>query len=139
MKILLTLEEYAKYEGLSISAIRKRVSSNSPIILQIDKTSYVLQDDNIIQKLKQTNKNKNGQIRELKLKLKAHTTSNDEKYTAELERQISKLEIELEKRVSRYEKKLKKKENKIDILQDQKDTMYEKFLGTLVNQKKELT
>jgi len=139
MKILLTLEEYAKQEGLSISAVRKRFSSNSPKILLIDNISYVLQDDNIVKHLKQNIKNKNGQIRELKLKLKASNSSNNERYIEELKRQISKLDIELEKKDSKYEKKLKKKENKIDILQDQKDTMYEKFLGTLVNQRKELT
>jgi vacuolar-type H+-ATPase subunit I/STV1 len=135
MKILLTLEEYAKKEGISHVAVRKQVSAKYHESISIGKVPYILQDDSIIKNLKQINKNKNGQIRELKLRIKAQNNSNNERYIEELERQISKLNIELEKRDSKYEKKLKKKETKIDILQDQKDTMYEKFLGTLVNQK----
>ena len=124
MKILLTLEEYAKQEGLSISAVRKRFSSNSPKILLIDNISYVLQDDNIVKHLKQNIKNKNGQIRELKLKLEVKNSSEDERYINELIKQIEDL-----KEISKEQKEEMKR------LQDQKDTMYEKFLGTLVNQK----
>lgn len=124
MKILFTIKEYAKKEGLSEIAVRKRVSSNYNKIIKIGKETYIIEDDTIIQKLKQNVKNKNSQIRELKLKSKINNTSNDERYIKELERQNEKLEAKLEK-----------KNKKIDKLHDQKDTMYEKFLGTLVNQK----
>lgn len=124
MKILLTIKEYAKQEGLSEIAVRKRVSSNYNEIIKIGKETYIIEDDTIIQKLKQNVKNKNSQIRELKLKSKINTTLNDERYIKELERQIDKLEAKIEK-----------KNKKIDKLHDQKDTMYEKFLGTIVNQK----
>lgn len=125
MKILLTIKEYAKKEGLSEIAVRKRVSSNYNEIIKIGKETYIIEDDTTIQKLKQNIKNKNSQIRELKLKSKINTTSNDERYIKELERQNEKLEAKLEK-----------KNKKIDKLHDQKDTMYEKFLGTIVNSKK---
>lgn len=124
MKILLTIKEYAKKEGLSEIAIRKRVSSNYNEIIKIGKETYIIEDDTVIQKLKQNVKNKNSQIRELKLKSQINTNSNDERYIKELERQNEKLEAKLEK-----------KNKKIDKLHEQKDTMYEKFLGTLVNQK----
>ncbi|MCP4971342.1 MAG: hypothetical protein GY932_12215 [Arcobacter sp.] len=124
MKILLTIKEYAKKEGLSEIAVRKRVSSNYNEIIKIGKETYIIEGDTIIQKLKQNVKNKNSQIRELKLKSKINTTSNDERYIKELERQNEKLEAKIEK-----------KNKKIDKLHDQKDTMYEKFLGTIVNQK----
>lgn len=124
MKILLTVKEYAKIEGLTEQAIRKQVASKLCQSTIIDKITYIIEDDAIIQKLKQNVKNKNSQIRELKLKSKINTNSNDERYIKELERQNEKLEAKLEK-----------KNKKIDKLHDQKDTMYEKFLGTLVNQK----
>lgn len=124
MKILLTVKEYAKQKGLSEQAIRKQVVSKLCQSIIIDKITYIIEDDVIIQKLKQNVKNKNSQIRELKLKSKINTNSNDERYIKELERQNEKLEAKLEK-----------KNKKIDKLHEQKDTMYEKFLGTIVNQK----
>lgn len=124
MKILYTIKEYAKKEGLSEIAVRKRVSSNYNEIIKIGKETYIIEDDTVIKKLTQNIKNKNSQIRELKLKSKINNTSNDEKYIKELERQNEKLEAKLEK-----------KNKKIDKLHEQKDTMYEKFLGTIVNQK----
>lgn len=124
MQILLTVKEYAKKEGLSEQAIRKQVASKLCQSIIIDKITYIVTDDAAVKKLKQNIKNKNSQIRELKLKLEVKNSSNDYKYIQELVRQIEKLEHKLEKR-----------EKKIDKLQDQKDIMYEKFLGTLVNQK----
>lgn len=147
MKILLTIKEYAKQEGLSEIAVRKRVSSNYNEIIKIGKETYIIEDDTIIQKLKQNLKNKNSQIRELKLKLSVQNSSNNDKYIQELEKQNKKLEEELSKsfdknyvkeltkQLDKLEAKIEKKNKKIDKLHDQKDTMYEKFLGTLVNQK----
>jgi seryl-tRNA synthetase len=124
MRILLTVKEYAKLRGLSDIAVYKRVKSNYSKSIKIDNETYIIQDDTLIQKLKQTAKNKNGQIRELKLKIKVKNNSEDERYINELIKQIEDL-------------KETAKEQKEDIkkLLDQKDTMYEKFLGTLVNQK----
>ena len=124
MKILLTVKEYAKLRGISEVSVYKKVKSNYSKSIKIDKETYIIEDDSIIKKLKQNLKNKNSQIRELKLKLKIQTNSNDERYINELIKQIEKLE-----------KKVEKKNNKLEKLQDQKDTMYEKFLATLVNQK----
>lgn len=124
MKVLLTIKEYAKKEGLSEIAVRKRVSSNYTKSINFDKTTYVVYEDNQVEKLKIRIKNSNAKIRELKLKLEVKNSTNDERYIEELNKQIDKLETKLEK-----------KNKKIDKLQDQKDTMYEKFLGTLVNQK----
>lgn len=122
--VLYTIKEYAKIRGLSEVGIRKQVSSKYHQSIKIGKEVYIIEDDTIIKKLKQNLKNKNSQIRELKLKLELQTSSNDERYINELNTQISKLE-----------KKLKKKGKEIAGLQSQKDTMYEKFLATLVNQK----
>ena len=80
MKILLTVKEYAKQKGLSEQAIRKQVVSKLCQSIIIDKITYIIEDDVIIQKLKQNVKNKNSQIRELKLKSKINTNSNDERY-----------------------------------------------------------
>lgn len=124
MKVLFTIKEYAKKEGLSEIAVRKRISSNYNEIIKIGKETYLIEDDTIIQKLKLNIKNKNSQLRELKLKSQINTNSNDERYIKELERQNEKLEVKLEK-----------KNKKIDKLHEQKDTIYEKILGTLVNQK----
>ena len=124
MKILLTVKEYAKLRGISEVSVYKKVKSNYSKSIKIDKETYIIEDDNIIKKLKQNLKNKNSQIRELKLKLELQTSSNDERYINELIKQIEKLE-----------KKVEKKNSKLEKLQDQKDTMYEKFLATLVNQK----
>lgn len=124
MKILLTLEEYAKQVGISHVGARKQVSAKYQQSITVNKVPYVLQDDKIIKSLKQNIKNKNGQIRELKLKIEVKNNSEDERYINELIQQIEDL-------------KETAKEQKEDIkkLLDQKDTMYEKFLGTLVNQK----
>ena len=56
--------------------------------------------------------------------MKIENNSDDERYIAELQSQIKKLESAA-----------KKKDKKINKLQDKKDEMYEKFLNTLVNQK----
>ena len=124
MKVLYTVKEYAILCGISEVSVYKKVKSNYSKSIKIGKETYIIVDDSIIKKLKQNLKNKNSQIRELKLKLELQTSSNDERYINELNTQISKLE-----------KKLKKKGKEIAGLQSQKDTMYEKFLATLVNQK----
>ena len=128
MKILFTVKEYAKLRGLSEVSVYKKVNSNYSKSIKIDKETYIIENDSIVKSLKQINKNKNGQIRELKLKLEVANSSEDERYINELNKQISDL-------------KEANKEQKEDIknLQEQKDTMYEKFLVTLVNQRKELT
>jgi len=127
MKILYTIKEYAKLRGLTEIAIRKKVSSNYNEIIKIGKDTYILEDDAVVQKLKQNIKNKNAQVRELKLKLRVSEEQNNDKYLQELERQNAILE-----------KKNKKLEKKIDKIQDKKDKLYEDILGTLVNQNRQL-
>lgn len=150
MRILLTVKEYAKQEGLSEQAIRKQVASKLCQSIIVDKITYIIIDDTTIKKLKQNIKNKNSQIRELKLKLEVKNSSDNDRYIQELEKQNKKLEEELinsfdknyvkelNKQIDKLETKLEKKNKKIDKLQDQKDTMYEKFLGTLINSKKSI-
>jgi DNA repair exonuclease SbcCD ATPase subunit len=120
MRVLLTYEEYAKQVSLSHAGVRKQVSAKYQQSITIDKVPYVLQDDKIIKSLKQNVQKKNGQIRELKLKLELKTMVNDERYIQELERQI------------------KQKDEKLEKLESQKDGLYEKFLATVFNQKKEI-
>jgi hypothetical protein len=127
MRILYTIKEYAKLKGLSEIAIRKKVSSNYNEIIKIAKETYILEDDTVVQKLKQTIKNKNSQTRELKLKLKVSQEQNNDKYLQELERQIIKLE-----------KRNKKLEKKNDKLEDKKDSIYEKAIASIMNQNKQL-
>jgi seryl-tRNA synthetase len=124
MKILYTIKEYARLRGLSEVSVYKKVNSNYSKSIKIDKETYIIEDDTIVKTLKQIIQKKNGQIRELKLKIKVKNNSEDERYINELIKQIEDL-------------KETTKEQKEDIkkLLDQKDTMYEKFLGTLVNQK----
>lgn len=93
----------------------------------IDKITYIVEDDTVIKKLKQNIKNKNSQIRELKLKLEVKTAGADDKYLSELEKQNQKLE--------KGNRKLNKK---IDKLHKAKDTLYEKILGTLINDRKKI-
>ncbi len=127
MKILSSVKEYAKKRGLSEQAVRKQVVSKLCESCVIDKITYIIDDDVEIKKLKQNIKNKNAQIRELKLKLELKTTDTNDKYIKELERQIQKLE-----------KANKKKDKKIDKLHNSKDTLYENILGTILNNKKAL-
>ncbi len=121
MKILYTIKEYAKIKGLSEIAIRKKVSLNYNKIIKIDKESYIIADDKAMLNLKQNIKNKNSQIRELKLKL---SIKSDNKYLQELEKQI----LELKKRNNKLEKK-------VDKIQSKKDKLYEKIFATFANQK----
>jgi hypothetical protein len=121
MRILLTVKEYAKLRSLSDVAVYKRVKSNYSKSIKIDNETYIIEDDKIIKKLKQNIQKKNGQIRELKLKLELKNTLDDERFIEELQRQI------------------KQKDEKLEKLESQKDGLYEKFLATIFNQKKELT
>jgi len=127
MKILYTIKEYAKPNGLSEIGARNRLSANHKEIIKINKISYVVQDDTVVQKLKQTIKNKTAQARELRLKLKVSQEQNNDKYLQELERQIIKLE-----------KRNKKLEKKNDKLEDKKDTIYEKAIASIMNQNKQI-
>jgi predicted RNase H-like nuclease (RuvC/YqgF family) len=105
MKVLFTIKEYAKLKGLSEIAIRKKVSANYNEIIKIGKDTYIIEDDTVVQKLKQTIKNKTAQARELSLKLKVSEEQNNDKYLQELERQNKKLEKEL-KQERKYNKKI---------------------------------
>ena len=82
MKILFNIKEYAKKQKLSEISIRKKISSNSIDIIKIDKESYIIEDDSIFYDFKQTIKNKNSKIRELKLRLQVQ----------ELNKTVNKLE-----------------------------------------------
>jgi len=125
MKILLTIKEYAKFKGLSQQAISKQVVSKLCESCIIDKITYIIYEDDRLDKAKQTIKNKNSQIRELKLKLSIQNDSN--KYLQEIEKQNKKLE-----------KRNQKLEKKVDKIQAKKDKLYENILGTLVNQNKQI-
>jgi hypothetical protein len=127
MKVLFTIKEYAKLKGLSEIAIRKKVSANYNEIIKIGKDTYIIEDDTVVQKLKQTIKNKTAQARELRLKLKVSEEQNNDKYLQELERQIIKLE-----------KRNKKLEKKNDKLENKKDTIYEKAIASIMHQNKQL-
>ncbi len=134
MKILSSIKEYAKTRGLSEQAVRKQVASKLCESIVLDKITYIVEDDTAIKKLKQNIKNKNSQIRELKLKLEIKTAGADDKYIKELEKQI----VKLEKTESKLETKLAKKDKKIEKLHKSKDTLYENILGTILNNKKAL-
>jgi len=143
MKVLYTIKEYAKLKGLSEIGVRNRVSSNHIKTIKIDKITYIIYEDDRLDKAKQTIKNKNSQIRELKLKLSIQYDSN--KYVLEVERQNKKLEkeyIELKNDLKddkfRLIKKINKLEKKVDKIQAKKDKLYENILGTLVNQNKQI-
>ena len=125
MKVLLTVKEYAKKEGLTEQAIRKQIVSKLCESIYIDKMTYIIYEDEQVVLLKNKLKNANAKVRELKLKLAARSISSDERYISELNKQIEKLETNL-----------KNKNDKIEKLETQKDTMYEKFLGTIINNKK---
>jgi hypothetical protein len=125
MKVLYTIKEYAKLKGLSEIGARNRISSNHIKTIKIDKITYIIYKDDRLDKAKQTIKNKNSQIRELKLKLSIQNDNN--KYVLELERQNKKLE-----------KRNNKLEKKVDKIQAKKDKLYENILGTLVNQNKQI-
>jgi len=121
MKLLYTIKEYAKLKGLTEIAIRKKLSSNYNEFIKIGKDTYIIEDDKAVQKLKQTIKNKNAQVRELKLKLKVSEEQNNDKYLQELERQNKKLEKEL-KQERKYNKKI-----------------HRDIFSTLANQNKQIT
>ncbi len=125
MKVLLTVKEYAKKEGLTEQAIRKQIVSKLCESIYTDKMTYIIYEDEQVVLLKNKLKNANAKVRELKLKLAARSISSDERYISELNKQIEKLETNL-----------KNKNDKIEKLETQKDTMYEKFLGTIINNKK---
>ena len=120
MKILLTIKEYAKLKGLSEIGARNRLSANHTEIIKINKISYAVQDDNVVEKLKQTIKNKNSQIRELKLKLEVKIEQKQDKYLKEIEKQNKKMEKQL---------KQERKDNK---------KLHQNIFATLANQNKQL-
>jgi len=103
MKILLTLSEYAKIKGLSEIAIRKQVSKNYTKSIKIDDVMYIIHEDDRLEKAKQNIKNKNSQIRELKLKLSIQ--NDNTKYIQELEKDKKRLLKEL-KQERKYNKKI---------------------------------
>ena len=117
MIILYTIKEYAKLKGLSEIGVRKRISSNYSKSIIIDKINYIIEDDTQIKKLKTKIKNYLAKSRELKLKIEIKEEKNNDRYLEKLE------EIN------------KKLEEKIEKLEDKKDTMYEKFIGSVLNQK----
>ena len=121
MKILLTIREYSKQEGLSEVAVRKRVSSKYNKSIQIDKITYIIHEDNKVQRLKERLKNSFSKIKELKLKLVIKTEQNQDKYREEIERQNS-----------IKDDKIKELEKDILTLRDNKDSMYERFLGEIL-------
>jgi len=127
MKVLLTLNEYAKLKGLSEIAIRKQISKNYTKSIKVDETLYIIHEDTRLSKAQQLIKNKNAQLRELKLKIQVQEEQNNDKYLLELESQIIKLE-----------KRNKKLEKKNDKLEDKKDSIYEKALASFINQNKQL-
>jgi DNA-binding transcriptional regulator GbsR (MarR family) len=103
MKVLYTIKEYAKLKGLTEIAIRKKLSSNYNEFIKIGKDTYIIEDDTVVQKLKQNIKNKNSQIRELKLKLSIQ--NDNTKYIQELEKDKKRLLKEL-KQERKYNKKI---------------------------------
>ena len=105
MKVLFTIKEYAKLKALSEIAIRKQVSKNYTKSIKLDDIMYIIHEDDRLEKAKQTIKNKNSQIRELKLKLEVSQEQNSDKYLQELERQNKKLEKQL-KQERKYNKKI---------------------------------
>lgn len=125
MKVLLTVKEYAKKEGLTEQAIRKQIVSKLCQSIYIDKMTYIIYEDEQVLTLKNKLKFKNAKVRELKLKLTTKSISSDERYISELNTQINKLELKLEN-----------KNKEINELQKQKDIMYEKFLSTIINNRK---
>ena len=112
---------------MSEQAIRKQVVSKLCQSIIIDKNTYILEDDTTIQKLKQNIKNKNSQIREIKLQLKVSQEQNNDKYLQELKRQNIK-----------FEKRNKKLEKKNDKLEDKKDSIYERAIASFMKHNKQL-
>ncbi len=119
MKILLTIKEYSKLKGLSQQAISKQVVSKLCESCTVNKITYIIYEDNSIEKYKQTIRNKNSQIRELKLKLEINNDNN-------------KYQNELEKDKKRLLKVLEKRNKRIDKLEDKKDKIYEKALASIL-------
>jgi len=76
MKVLLTIKEYAKVEGLSEIGARKRVSSRYIKSIILDSITYVIHEDKRLEIAKQSIKDKNAIIRELKLKNELHNGKN---------------------------------------------------------------
>lgn len=117
MIILYTIKEFAKLKGLSEIGVRKRISSNYSKSIIVNKITYIIEDDTQINKLKLKIKNYQAKIRELKLKLEIKEEKNNDRYLEKLEDINRKLE------------------EKIGKLEEKKDSMYEKFIGSVLNQK----
>lgn len=116
----MSINEYAKSRGLSDIAIRKQASSNYIKSIKLDNTTYIVTDDAIIKKHKQTITKKNAQIRELKLKLSIQDEQKNDKYVSLLEQTIQELK------------------SKNEELQKSKDELYEKMFSTMINQQQSL-
>ena len=129
MKVLLTIKEYAKVEGLSEIGARKRVSSRYIKSIILDSITYVIHEDKRLEIAKQSIKDKNAIIRELKLKNELHNGKNiNEDKVIQL----------LNKQVKYFKKDIKKKDKKIDKLSDKKDGLYEEFISSMLNYNKKI-
>jgi len=129
MKVLLTIKEYAKVEGLSEIGARKRVSSKYIKSIILDSITYVIHEDKRLEIAKQSIKDKNAIIRELKLKNELHNGKNiNEDKVIQL----------LNKQVKYFKKDIKKKDKKIDKLSDKKDGLYEEFISSMLNYNKKI-
>lgn len=107
---LITIKEYCKLEGISDQGARKRVVSKLVKSIQLDNITYIVDTSNkkeeTIKILQQRLKDKNNQIRVLKLQ-KDNSKLDQEEKTRLLEK-IDKLEDKIEKLHNRNTETLEK-------------------------------
>ena len=112
---LITISEYCKKEKITDAAVRKKIKNNQIKSCIFDNQTYVIIDDDVVDKQQTKIKLLNSKIKQLQSELKQYTKQDD--LINELKQKIEKLETKLEKN------------------QAKKDELYEKVITHLTSLK----
>lgn len=123
MKVLITLKEYCHREKITDAAARRRALQ----FLKIDDLTYIVEDSNEVQELKNKNRNLTLKLKEQKARNEMYIRQDD--LIEEQKERIKKLEA----RTEALEWQIETQQNKLIEQVETKEKLYEKFISGVLN------